>query len=74
MIIKFFQEFIKTFQDNQEIPINYNIESNIQMILYDIIDNMDNYSIDEVNIKINDIINLELDNTTNIIILELFVY
>ena len=54
------------------IPINYSIYNNIQKITLDIINNINNYSVDEINDKINEITNLYIDdyfpnnNITNI--------
>jgi hypothetical protein len=44
------------------IPINYSIYNNIQKITEDIVNNINNYSIDEINNKINEIINLYIDD------------
>jgi hypothetical protein len=44
------------------IPINYSIYNNIQKLTLDIVNNIDNYSIDEINDKINDIVNLYIDD------------
>lgn len=44
------------------IPFNYNIYNNIQNKILDIVNNIDTYSIDEINEKINEIINLYLDD------------
>lgn len=44
------------------IPINYNIYNNIQNKILDIVNNFNIYSIDEINEKIAEIINLYLDD------------
>ncbi len=44
------------------IPINYNIYNNIEIKILDIVNNFNNYSIDDINEKINEIINLYIDD------------
>jgi hypothetical protein len=44
------------------IPINYNIYNNIEIKILDIVNNFNNNSIDEINEKINEIINLYIDD------------
>jgi hypothetical protein len=44
------------------IPINYNIYNNIEKHILDIVNNINNYSFDEINEKINEIINLYIDD------------
>jgi hypothetical protein len=44
------------------IPINYNIYNNIEKNILDIVNNINNYSFDEINEKINEIINLYIDD------------
>jgi hypothetical protein len=44
------------------IPINYNIYNNIEKKILDIVNNFNIYSIDEINEKIDEIINLYLDD------------
>lgn len=55
--------FIKSPKDKYTpIPINYNIYNNIEKITSDIVTNINNYSFDEINDKINEIINLYIDD------------
>jgi hypothetical protein len=44
------------------IPINYNIYNNIEKKIINIVDNINNYSFDQINEKINEIINLYIDD------------
>ena len=44
------------------IQINYNIYNNIEKHILDIVNNINNYSFDEINEKINEIINLYIDD------------
>ena len=54
----------KKHKKNKEmiIPINYKIYDNIQIKILDIVNNFNNYSIDTINEKLNEIINLYIDD------------
>lgn len=63
IIVSIWLYFIKSPKDKYTpIPINYNIYNNIEKITADIVNNINNYSFDEINDKINEIINLYIDD------------